>query len=141
VNSLPEKEYVDSNILIHNLIFDSEMGEKAKNYLIEIADGKINVYSSIHLITEVYAFLKGVGESEQKIGKILQATLQFGVKLLPLSAEIVFDVPKYMQKGWKYGDCIHYLTMKMNKIKRIVSDDKFFDKLDDVIRVDLRKEK
>ena len=132
--------YVDTNIVIHNLIADPRLGERAKQHLIKTSKGEQRAYSSVHLLTEVYAFLKGVDLPEQVIAKRLTQVLAYGIKLLPLTAEIVIDVPEYMEKGWKYGDTIHYLTMKQNKITKIVTDDKFYDRQKDITRIDLTKQ-
>jgi len=131
--------FVDTNIVIHNLTADPRLGERAKQYLVKISKGEQKAYSSVHLLTEVYAFLKGIGITDQVIAKRLTQVLAYGIKLLPLTGEIILDVPDYMEKGWKYGDTIHYLTMKQNKITKIVTDDKFYDRQKDIIRVDLTK--
>ncbi|MFQ6137010.1 MAG: type II toxin-antitoxin system VapC family toxin [Candidatus Hydrothermarchaeales archaeon] len=130
--------YVDANIIIHNLIGDRRVGKAAKEYLKSITRGEIDACTSVHTIAEVYAFLKGTGKSEREIGKILSKVLSYGIRLLPLKPSIVVSIPEGMEKGWKYGDTIHYLTMKEEGISKIVSDDKFFDKLD-VLRIDVTK--
>lgn len=132
--------YVDTNIVIHNLIADARLGERAKQYLIKTSKGEQKAYSSVHLLTEVYAFLKGIDVTEQVIAKRLIQVLAYGIKLLPLTAEIIMDVPEYMEKGWKYGDTIHYLTMKQNEITKIVTDDRFYDRQKDIARIDLTKQ-
>jgi len=132
--------YADTNIVIHNLIADARLGERAKQYLIKTSKGEQRAYSSVHLLTEVYAFLKGVDLPEQVIADRLTQVLAYGIKLLPLTAEITIDVPEYMGKGWKYGDAIHYLTMKRNEITKIVTDDKFYDRQKDITRIDLTKQ-
>ncbi len=42
-----------------------------------------------------------------------------------------------MNKGWKFGDAIHYLTMAKNGITEIVTDDGHFDNLQGIERMDI----
>lgn len=131
-------KYVDANIVIHNLLGDERMGRACEEYLKRISRGEVEACTSVHTITEVYAFLKAALRSEQKIGSVLRDVFSYGIKLLPLKPEIIIMIPVYMGKGWKYGDAIHYLTMKEERIEEIVSDDRFFDGLD-VKRIDLTR--
>jgi predicted nucleic acid-binding protein len=40
-------------------------------------------------------------------------------------------------KGWKIGDAIHLNTMLKNKISIIVTDDRHFEGVDGITRIDL----
>ena len=44
------------------------------------------------------------------------------------------------KKGWKMGDAIHLNTMLKNKISSIVTDDRHFDGVDGITRIDLLDE-
>ncbi len=114
------------------------MGGAAKEYLKSISRGEADACASVHVATEVYAFLKGTGKGEREIGAILSSVLSYGIAWLPMKPSILAKIPERMVEGWKYGDAIHYLTMKEENIDEIVSDDKFFDKVD-VKRIDLLK--
>lgn len=130
-------KYIDANIIVHNLIGDKRLGGAAKEYLKGISRGEVDACASVHVVTEVYAFLKGAGKSEREIGRILSDVLSYGINMLPLKPSVIVKVPECLVKGWKYGDTIHYLTMKDEGIEEIVSDDRFFDKLAGIKRIDL----
>ena len=42
-----------------------------------------------------------------------------------------------VKKGWKIGDAVHLNTMRKNKIDEIVTDDRHFDNVEGITRVDL----
>ena len=129
--------YVDANIFIANLIGDNRLGEAAKKYLECVAAGKEAASTSVHTMIEIYAFLKGKKFSEQKIAGILKDINQHGVALLPFETEIFLEALPMVNKGWKLGDAIHYLTMGKNDIREIVTDDGHFDNVEGITRIDL----
>ncbi len=131
--------YVDANIFIANLIADNRLGEAAQNYLEDVASGKEAASTSVHTMIEIYAFLKGKKLSEQKIAGILMDVNLHGVALLPFEPEIFMEALPIVNKGWKLGDAIHYVTMVKNDVNEIVTDDAHFDKLKDIERIDLLK--
>src|SRR3989304_2969704 len=131
--------YVDANIFIANLIGDNRLGEAAKKYLESVAAGKEAASTSVHTMIEIYAFLKGKKLSEQKIAGILKDINQHGVALLPFEPEIFLEALPMVNRGWKLGDSIHYVTMWKNDIREIVTDDGHFDNLKGIERIDLMK--
>ncbi|VVB86524.1 PIN domain protein [uncultured archaeon] len=130
-------KYVDANIFIANLIGDNRLGEAAKKYLESVAVGKEAASTSVHTMIEVYAFLKGKKFSEQKIAGILKDVNLHGVALLPFEPDIFTGALAMVNKGWKLGDAIHYLTMVKNEINEIVTDDGHFDNVEGITRIDL----
>lgn len=129
--------YVDANIFIANLIGDNRLGEAAKKYLESVAAGKEVASTSVHTMIEIYAFLKGKKLSEQKIAGILKDINQHGVALLPFEPEIFQEALPMVNRGWKLGDAIHYVTMGKNDIREIVTDDGHFDNGEGITRIDL----
>jgi predicted nucleic acid-binding protein len=45
-----------------------------------------------------------------------------------------------VKNGWKIGDAIHLNTMKKNKIIEIVTDDRHFENVAGITRIDLLDE-
>ncbi len=131
--------YVDANIFIANLIADNRLGKAAEKYLEAVAVGKEGAATSVHTMIEIYAFLKGKKLSEQKIAGILKDVNMHGVALLPFEPEIFMEALPMVNKGWKLGDAIHYVTMVKNEINEIVTDDAHFDNLKGFERIDLLK--
>jgi len=129
--------YVDSNIFISNLIGDVRLGEAAKKYLEKVASGKESAVTSVHSMIEIYAFLKGKKLSEQKIAQILNDVGLHGVALLPFEPLILQEALSMVKNGWKLGDAIHFRTMMKHNIKEIVTDDRHFDNLDEIQRIDI----
>ncbi len=130
-------KYVDANIFIANLIGDSRLGEAAKKYLESVAEGKEAAATSVHTMIEIYAFLKGKKLSEQKIAGILKDINQHGVALLQFEPDIFLEALPIVNKGWKLGDALHYLTMVKHNIGEIVTDDGHFDNVEGITRIDL----
>ena len=89
---------------------------------------------------EIYAFLKSKRLSEQKIANILSEIDQHGVILLPFEPDFLVDALPMVKTGWKIGDAIHLNTMKKNKIIEIVTDDRHFENVEGITRIDLLEE-
>lgn len=130
-------KYIDSNIFIHNLIGDSRLGDVSERYLEDVANGKEIAATSVHTMIEIYAFLKGKRLSEQKISTILSEINQHGVILLSFEPEFLVEALPMVKRGWKVGDAIHLNTMRKNGINEIVTDDRHFDGVEGIVRVDL----
>ena len=130
-------KYVDSNIFINNLIGDNRIGDASESYLENVANGREIAATSVHTMVEIYAFLKSKRLSEQKISDILSDINQHGVILLPFEPGFLIDALPMVKKGWKIGDAVHLNTMRKNKIDEIVTDDRHFDNVEGITRVDL----
>ncbi len=133
-------KYVDSNIFIHNLIGDNRMGDVAERFLQDVAKGREIGVTSVHTMVEIYAFLKSKRLSEQKISDIIRQINEHGVILLPFEPEFLVEALPMVKKGWKMGDAIHLNTMLKNKISIIVTDDRHFEGVDGITRIDLLNE-
>ncbi len=133
-------KYIDSNIFINNLIGDARLGDAAEKYLENVANGREIASTSVHTMVEIYAFLKSKRLSEQKIANILSEVEQHGVILLPFEPDFLVDALPMVKNGWKIGDAIHLNTMKKNKIIEIVTDDRHFENVAGITRIDLLDE-
>jgi predicted nucleic acid-binding protein len=80
---------------------------------------------------------KGKKLSEQKIAGILKDINQHGVALLSFEPEIFMEALPMVNRGWKLGDAIHYVTMGKNDIREIVTDDGHFDNVEGITRIDI----
>jgi len=133
-------KYIDSNIFINNLIGDIRLGDAAQKYLESVANGREIASTSVHTMVEIYAFLKSKRLSEQKIADILSEIDQHGVILLPFKPDFLVDALPMVKNGWKIGDAIHLNTMRKNKIIEIVTDDRHFENVAGITRIDLLEE-
>ncbi len=133
-------KYIDSNIFINNLIGDVRLGAAAQKYLESVANGREIASTSVHTMVEIYAFLKGKRLPEQEIANILSEIDQHGVILLPFEPNFLVDALPMVKNGWKIGDAIHLTTMKKNKIIEIVTDDRHFENVAGITRIDLLEE-
>ena len=129
--------YIDSNIFIHNLIGDSRLGDVSERYLEDVAKGKEIAATSVHTMIEIYAFLKGKRLSEQKISTILSEINRHGVILRSFEPEFLVEALPMVKRVWKFGDAIHLNTMRKNGINEIVTDDRHFDGVEGILRIDL----
>ena len=133
-------KYIDSNIFINNLIGDARLGDAAEKYLESVANGREIASTSVHTMVEIYAFLKSKRLSEQKIADILSEIEKHGAILLPFEPDFLVDALPMVKNGWKIGDSIHLNTMKKNKIIEIVTDDRHFENVKGITRIDLLEE-
>lgn len=116
------------------------MGTVCEKFLQDVATGKEIAATSVHTMVEIYAFLKSKRLSEQEISSIIRQINEHGVVLLPFEPEFLLEALPMVKNGWKMGDAIHLNTMVKNKITSIVTDDRHFDNLQDITRIDLLKE-
>ncbi len=57
--------------------------------------------------------------------------------LLPFEPKIFMEALLMVNRGWKLGDAIHYVTMGKHDIREIVTDDGHFDNVEGITRKDI----
>ncbi len=121
--------YIDTNILIYFLVGDKKFGALAKKVLEGAINGDWKIVSSAYIFAETFATLRAFGFSNELISEHLKNMLNFGIELKPLTEELILGVPSEMQKGVKFGDAIHLLTMHLYDLSKIITEDKHFENL------------
>ncbi len=108
--------YVDVNVFYYYLTAHPEFGEKAKRYLEDfdnLCTSALTVWI-LHVLTKL-----------RNLPEILE---EIGITILPLTSDVLSLAMNV--KKIDFEDAIHYATMKLNGINKIISNDSDFDKVD-----------
>ncbi|NJF25698.1 type II toxin-antitoxin system VapC family toxin [Thermococcus sp. Bubb.Bath] len=120
------KVYVDINVIYYVLTANDEFGPRAKE-LIEGYYGRM--ITSALTVWQLYILLRRSG-AKLRISQVLE---DLGVKVVALTPEIIKIAEEC--KKLDFDDSIHYATMKAHGINVILSNDKDFDRVEDVKRL------
>lgn len=132
--------YVDSNIFIYPIIYDPASVREAahaKNFLREIALGKIEAYASPVTWDEVAWVVRktlGTSISINQGRKLLSFP---NLRILPVKRTTTLKAQDLMEEyGLKPRDALHAAIALENKITTVVSYDEDFDKLKEIKRIE-----
>lgn len=132
--------YVDSNIFVYPIIYDEEAipeARRSREFLLEVARGKVEAYTSILTWDEVTWILRrlyGVDDSINHGRKLLMFPK---LRLVPVKRTTVLKAQEITERyRLKPRDAIHAATALENNIGTIVSYDKDFDEIEGIKRVE-----
>ena len=132
--------YIDSNIFIYPIIYDEtavKEASKSKEFLLKIALGKIEAYTSSITWDEVIWVvwkLFGIDVSLNQGRKFLTFP---NLKLLGIRKTTILKAQEIMEKyRLKPRDAIHIAVALENKITTIVSYDKDLDQVSEIKRIE-----
>ena len=132
--------YVDSNIFIYPIIYDQTAipeARKSRNFLLEIALGKIEAYTSPLTWDEVAWIVRRILGVDISLNQGRRFLSFPNLKLLAIKRTTVLKAQEIMEKyELKPRDALHAATALENKITTIVSYDEDFDKLNMIKRVE-----
>jgi len=132
--------YVDSNIFIYPVIYDEtaiEEAKKSKAFLLKIALGKVEAYTSSITwdeLTWTIRKLFGINFSINEGKKFLSFP---NLRLLGIKKSTVLKAQELVERyKMKQRDAIHVAVALENKITNIISYDKNFDTVDEIKRIE-----
>jgi len=132
--------YVDSNVFLYPIIYDEETVvevKKSKSFLLKMALGKIEAYTSSLTwdeVTWVIRKLFGIEVSMHEGKKFLSFP---NLRVLGVRMSTVFKAQELVERyGVKPRDAIHAAVALENKIKTIVSYDDDFDAINEIRRIE-----
>lgn len=132
--------YVDSNVFLYPIIYDEETVvevKKSKSFLLKMALGKIEAYTSSLTwdeFTWVIRKLFGIEVSMHEGKKFLSFP---NLRVLGVRMSTVFKAQELVERyGVKPRDAIHAAVALENKIKTIVSYDDDFDAINEIRRIE-----
>ncbi len=131
--------YLDTNIFVYAAINNGILGEECRKLLLEIAENKIQAYTSIITWDEVvHAIWKKEGkEKAVEAGKIF-LTLP-NIDFIIVNNNIISKAQEIIEKNnIKPRDAIHAASALTKGINEILSDDPDFDKIKELKRKKLR---
>lgn len=131
--------FIDANIFLRAILEDDK--EKAKNclnFLGKIDRGEIEAATSVLVLNEILWVLEGLGIRKQDIVKRLKSIATSNVKILNnANASCVLEaLHLYEELGVDFIDALNACTARENKIKKVVSYDMHFDKIEFVERIE-----
>ncbi len=132
--------YVDSNVFLYPVLYESEaIGEAkaSKDFLLKISQGIVEAYTSIITWDEIVWVIRkvfGLSVSVEQGKKFLEFP---GLRLLGVKRSTIQRAQELMEKyEIKPRDAIHVATALENDITTIVSYDKDFDRISEVRRLE-----
>ena len=131
-----ERVYIDSNVFIFPVIYeDVSKAEKAKEILKGIEDKRFSAYTSTLTWDEVtWVVLKIMGRTDSiEVGRKL---LGFpNLRFIGVSEEVISKAQTLMEKyELNPRDAIHCSSALIRGIKRIISDDKDLEIVEEIER-------
>ncbi len=133
-------KYIDTNVIIYALEEDSKYSEKCRKILKEIEEKKLGGGISILSMVEIIHVLhkhKHVLTPGKNIdmGGIVAAIESIGLEWFDLGFAVIERAAKY---DYNLGgaDRVHLATMDINSITEIISEDKDFDGIPSIKRID-----
>lgn len=133
--------YIDSNVFIYPVIYETEnqqKAKKAKEFLLKIEDGEVSAYTStltwdevVWVVSKVLGRADGINQGRKLLGFPNLEFINVDEEVLSLAQ---FLLNKY---NITPRDSIHSASAIIKKIKTIVSDDKNFDQIQEIKRIPL----
>jgi len=132
--------YIDSNVFIYPIIYNETAileSKNCKNFLLKIASGEIEAYTSLITwdeVTWIVGRILGVEASLDQGRKFLRFP---NLKFLGVRRTTILKAQEIMEKyRLKPRDAIHAATAIESKITTIVSYDRDFDSIGELRRIE-----
>ncbi|ASJ13290.1 type II toxin-antitoxin system VapC family toxin [Thermococcus thioreducens] len=120
--------YVDVNVIYYHLTDNPEFSDRATDLLEEHYGSMI---TSSLTVWQLYILLRRLNREVRF--NLMEILPELGVRIVPLTPEILLEVERVEKLD--FDDAIHYTTMKRYGVKRILSNDRDFDKIEEIERV------
>ncbi len=131
--------YVDSNILIYSALDNEELGDSCRNFLDQIIKGKVSAASSYLVLDEVLWILQKEMGKEDAL-KAVKMFLSMPVKWIDVKREVVYYwLNIYSGSDLDPRDALHLATMKEVGLTTIVTEDKDFQDIEGIQRIDIKE--
>jgi len=133
------KYYLDANVFLYATLDKGKLGITAANLITAVEKGKAKAAISALVVDEViWVLLKERDRATAvRMGKAIFELAN--LEVIPLTEEIMFNSLSLMEKtNLSPRDSAHVATMKSKNISRIISQDKHFDSIENIERIDLK---
>ena len=132
--------YIDSNIFIYPIIYDETVireAKKSREFLLGIAQGKIEAYTSTITWDEVAWIVRKLLGTNISINHGKRFLSFPHLRLLPIKRTTVLKAQEITERyKLKPRDALHAAATLENRIDTIVSYDRDFDELDEIKRIE-----
>ncbi len=131
--------YIDSYILIYSALDNGELGGSCRNFLDQIIKGKVSAASSYLVLDEVLWILQKEMGKEDAL-KAVKMFLSMPVKWIDVKREVVYYwLNIYSRSDLDPRDALHLATMKEVGLTTIVTEDKDFEDIEGIQRIDIKE--
>lgn len=120
--------YVDVNVIYYHLTDNHEFADRATELLEEYYGSMI---TSSLTVWQLYILLRRLNSNGRF--DLMEILPELGIRVVPLTPEILMEAERVEKLD--FDDAIHYTTMKKYGVKRILSNDRDFDKIEEIERV------
>src|SRR3989344_2747821 len=135
-----EEVYIDANLFIYAAIDVTAIGDKARKVIEEIENEVYTAYTASLTFDEV---LWGILKSRDKetAYKAAESFLSISnLKIIDVDRSLVQSFIKvYAKERLKPRDALHLAAMQLKNLKKILSEDADFDKVEGIQRIDFTK--
>mgnify|MGYP000548299964 CR=1 FL=1 len=131
--------YIDSNIFIFAAINQDELGERCRNIIKLIEERKISCAASYLIIDEIiWVLKKRIGKKDAL--KITRASLSLPIKWLNIDESSIIKMLDVLEEtNIDPRDALHTACMINNGFSTILSEDKDFDKIKNIRRMESKE--
>ncbi len=131
--------YLDSNIFIFAAINQDELGQRCREIIKLVDNQKISAAASYIMVDEVLWVLKKNIGKEDAI-KIVKTMLSMPVKWISVDEAVIFETLEIFETtSLDPRDSIHIASMRHVGLTTLVSEDRDFDKVKEIDRVNASK--
>jgi len=129
--------FVDSNIFLE-LELDQERADECEVFLDKVKMGALKAIITCFHIDSILIVMENYGKKPHELRKFISSLYGYkGLRIYYLSLLDRISATKHMEKhGLDFDDALAYSVMKKLGINKIVSYDKHFDSLRDIIRLE-----
>lgn len=131
--------FIDTNVFLRSILRDTE--EKAEaciKFFEKIDKGEIQAVTSLLVLNELLWVMEGLNIDKKEITKRLKAVVMSKLGLLGVkNGSIVLEALGYYEElGVDFIDALHSCIARENNIKKIVTYDEHFEKLEFVQKIE-----
>ena len=124
--------FVDSNIFIYAAQAHPEFGEACKKIIKDIEREKIEAFISTINILEIGEVLDRYAGKKESL-RVLELLLALPMDILPVVKEHLIMATSYFDRySINYADCVFLSIMEEKFIDVIITNDRHFEKLDEI---------
>ncbi|AFL95454.1 hypothetical protein containing PIN domain 7 [Thermococcus cleftensis] len=120
--------YVDVNVIYYHLTDNPEFSDRATDLLEEHYGSMI---TSSLTVWQLYILLRRL--NRKGTFNLMEILPELGIRVVPLTPEILMEAERIEKLD--FDDAIHYATMRKHGVKKILSNDGDFDKIEEIERV------
>jgi predicted nucleic acid-binding protein len=134
--------YLDTNVLVYAVENHPLYGGRSQKILADVVKGRIAVYSSMQVLSEVISTLVKINRLQEREGgekidipRKIELILALPINWIDVDFQVIKGAASY---GYKISgsDYIHLASMELFSLNKIFSADREFDKVGFLARID-----